>query len=141
DTTDVRVQAIAHRHVDDPVLAADGDGRLGAIQRQGEEPAPAATAQDDSDYIVHGCLLLPQMSSRTLSLKMVRMIFRRLGSPRAMASAKRRACSGRIFAGKGGVSASTTASTTTGPGVARAWASVVEHAAGSSMVNPVAPQA
>jgi hypothetical protein len=53
DASDVGVQAIAHRHVDDPVLATDGNGRLGSIEGQGKESAPAATAQDDSDDVVH----------------------------------------------------------------------------------------
>src|SRR5438046_2360191 len=51
------MQAIAHRHVDDPVLAPNGYRRLGSTQRQGKEPAPAAPTENDADDVMHACLV------------------------------------------------------------------------------------
>ena len=68
-------------------------------------------------------------------------ILPRLGSPLASDRANFRACLAVILGGIGGSKGSTTASTTTGPGVASASSSTAPQRAGSSTVSPVAPQA
>src|SRR5204862_15166 len=62
----------------------------------------------------------PQISARTASERTVRAIFSRFGSPRASDRANLAAWSTVILDGSGGSNGSTTASTTTGPGVASA---------------------
>jgi hypothetical protein len=64
----------------------------------------------------------------------------RLSSPRRSASYMLFAWSVVILAGSGGSFGSTTASTTTGPGVASAWRSVSPQCSAWSMWNAVAPQ-
>jgi hypothetical protein len=61
-----------------------------------------------------------QIISRTKSLAAVVAILMRLGSPRTSDSANLVAWSRVILGGRGGSFASTSASTTTGPGVRRA---------------------
>ncbi len=52
-----QVEAVRDGNVDEAVLAGDGDGRLGALLGEGEEPAPAATREDHGDAVVHVGLL------------------------------------------------------------------------------------
>ena len=80
-------------------------------------------------------------SSRTLSERTVSAILSRLRLPLSSDSANFAACSAVTFGGIGGSNGSTTASTSTGPGVASASSSTAPHVAGSSTVKPVPPQA
>ena len=55
DAADVRVQAVADRDVDQPVLAGDRHGRLRSELRQRKQPRALAAAKDDGeDFVVHG---------------------------------------------------------------------------------------
>src|ERR1022692_2443117 len=54
DLTEVRVQAIADRDVDQAVLAADRNGGLRAFERQREQARPAPPPPDDRPHVVHG---------------------------------------------------------------------------------------
>jgi len=47
DLGDAAVQAVAHRHVDQAVRAADWHRRLGALLGQGVQAAAGTTAEDD----------------------------------------------------------------------------------------------
>ena len=49
----VGVQAVADRHIDEAVLAADRHGRLRALLRQRIEPGSLSAAKDDREYVVH----------------------------------------------------------------------------------------
>jgi hypothetical protein len=49
----VRVQAVADRNVDEPVLAADRHGRLRSRMRQREEAGALAAAKDDREGVGH----------------------------------------------------------------------------------------
>ena len=63
DAAELGVDAVADGDVDEAVLAAQGDRRLGAVLGQGEEPSAGAAAHDDGDDIegaeslglIHGC--------------------------------------------------------------------------------------
>ena len=56
DAPDAGVQAVADRDVDEPVLAADRHGRLGAAVGEGVEALALPAAQDDRQYVRHACL-------------------------------------------------------------------------------------
>jgi hypothetical protein len=47
DLADTAVDAVAHRHVNEPVCAADGHRRLGALLCERVQPAASASTQDD----------------------------------------------------------------------------------------------
>jgi hypothetical protein len=51
DATDVGVQASADRHVDQPVLAPDRHGGLGACRGEGKQPGPLTTAENDGERV------------------------------------------------------------------------------------------
>ncbi len=53
DAPQVRVDAVADRDVDQPVLAADRHGRLRALVREREQARPAAAPEDDGEALVH----------------------------------------------------------------------------------------
>jgi len=54
DATNVGVQAVADRDVDQPVAAADRDGRLGSMLRQRKQARSLPAAEDDGqDLVVH----------------------------------------------------------------------------------------
>ena len=53
DLAQARVQAVADRDVDQPVLAADRYGRLRALEREREQARAAATAKNDRQHVVH----------------------------------------------------------------------------------------
>ena len=48
-----RVEAVADGDVDEAILAADGNRRLRAFEREGKQARPASAAQDDCQYVVH----------------------------------------------------------------------------------------
>ena len=50
---DVRVHAVGQGEVDDPVLAAERDGGLGALLRQDREPLALASRQDHRHRLLH----------------------------------------------------------------------------------------
>ena len=54
DPAQVGVQAVADRHVDEPILAADRHRGLGAELGEGVEPAALAAAQDEREHVAHG---------------------------------------------------------------------------------------
>ena len=56
DAPDAGVQAVADRDVDEPVLAADRHGRLGAAVGEGVEALALPAAQDDRENVRHACL-------------------------------------------------------------------------------------
>ena len=47
------VQAVGERNVDQPVLAADRNGRLRSLMGEREEARAPASAQDDGEDVVH----------------------------------------------------------------------------------------
>jgi hypothetical protein len=47
DLADPAVDAVAHRDINQPICAADGDRRLRPLLRQRVQPAAGAAAQDD----------------------------------------------------------------------------------------------
>ena len=49
----IGVQAVADRDVDEPVLAADRNGRLRALEGQRKEARPASAPEDDRQHVVH----------------------------------------------------------------------------------------
>ncbi len=53
DVVDVRVHAVREREVDDPVLAAERDGRLGPDRREDRQALTFATGQDDGHRPLH----------------------------------------------------------------------------------------
>ena len=53
DALQARVQAVADRHVDEAILAADRDRRLRAHVRQRVEAASAASTQNQGKHVVH----------------------------------------------------------------------------------------
>jgi len=53
DAPQVGVQAVADRHVDEPVLAADRDRRLGAQLGERMEARTLAAAEDEGEHIAH----------------------------------------------------------------------------------------
>ncbi len=56
DAPDAGVQAVADGDVDEPVLAADRHGRLGAAVGEGVEALALPAAQDDRQNVRHACL-------------------------------------------------------------------------------------
>ena len=52
DAAHVRVQAVADRHVDQPVFAANRHCRLRPVLRQWKEARPLAAAQNQREYFV-----------------------------------------------------------------------------------------
>ncbi len=54
DLPDLRVQAVADRDIDEPVLPADGDRGLRPGVRQREESGAPAAAEDDRQHVAHG---------------------------------------------------------------------------------------
>ena len=53
DAPQVGVQAVADRHVDQAVLAADRHRRLRALLRERKEARSLAAAEDDREHVVH----------------------------------------------------------------------------------------
>jgi hypothetical protein len=53
DPFEPRMQAVAERYVDQPVLAADRNGRLRSLVGEREEARPAAAAEDEREHVVH----------------------------------------------------------------------------------------
>jgi porphobilinogen deaminase len=49
DLVDSRVQAVADRDVDETILAADGDCRLGALLRQREQSLTLSSSENDTN--------------------------------------------------------------------------------------------
>src|SRR5882672_5258593 len=143
----LRAVEVAQRHVAE---RADGREVRGAeLLRLGEgrEPGHRLVALVEDQHPGPGARGVEQGGlhrytiSRTRSRSTVSAIFSRLGSPRTSAWANFAACSSVIFGGRGGSKGSTTACTTTGPGVPSARSSTLPHWAGSSTVRPVAPHA
>ena len=58
DALEAGVQAVADRDVDQPVLAADRDRRLGAHVRERKEARAAAAAEDQRQHVVHDAFIL-----------------------------------------------------------------------------------
>ena len=55
DAADVSVQAIADRHVDQPIFAADRDRRLRSMVRERKEARPLSSAENErQDFVAHG---------------------------------------------------------------------------------------
>ena len=55
DAAELRMQAIADRNVDQAVLSADRDGRLGPVLRQRKQPRSLPAAENErEDFVVHG---------------------------------------------------------------------------------------
>ena len=54
DVVDVGVDAVGQREVDDPVLAAERHGRLGALLGQDRQALAFATREDDRHRPLHG---------------------------------------------------------------------------------------
>ena len=50
---DARVRAVGQAEVDEPELAAEGNGRLGADRRQDGEPLAGAARQHDREHVAH----------------------------------------------------------------------------------------
>ena len=59
DVVDVRVDAVAEREVDDPVLAGERHRGLGADARQDRQPLPFPAGEDDGSDPLHGAMLHP----------------------------------------------------------------------------------
>jgi hypothetical protein len=78
----------------------------------------SAKQHEDFQDLARGALqaIIPQTISRARSMNASCMIFLAFGSPRAGDSAKWSACSSFTLGGSGGVSGSTIASRTAGPG-------------------------
>ena len=53
DVAQVGVDAVGERDVDDAVIAAEGDRRLGAVARQGIQAFARAAGQQDSQRVFH----------------------------------------------------------------------------------------
>jgi hypothetical protein len=53
DSPDVCVKAVADRNVDQPIVAANRDGRLRALRGEREEAQSLASAQDDGEHVAH----------------------------------------------------------------------------------------
>ncbi len=53
DPVEPGVEAVRDRDVDEPVLPGEGDGGLGAVTGEGEEPRPGASTEDDGERLVH----------------------------------------------------------------------------------------
>ena len=53
DPPDVGVQAVADRHVDQPVLARDRHGRLGAEMSEGKQAGAASAPEDECEDVFH----------------------------------------------------------------------------------------
>ena len=64
DPAQVGVDAVGERDVDDAVLAAKRNGRLGAIARQRKQPLTCATGQQYAESVFH---LLHNSESRSRS--------------------------------------------------------------------------
>ncbi len=58
DVVDVRVDAVAQREVDDPVLAAERDGRLGPLLREDREARTFAAREDHRQGPLHARILV-----------------------------------------------------------------------------------
>ena len=66
DLVDLAVDAVRERDVDQPILAGQRHGRLGAVGRQRQQPRAAPAAQNYRHDVFHGsCLqqLQPQMNA------------------------------------------------------------------------------
>ena len=66
DVVDVRVDAVRQREVDDPVLAAERDGRLGALLGQDRQALALAAGKDHRHRPLHGHGLPPESALRSL---------------------------------------------------------------------------
>jgi hypothetical protein len=59
DVPEVRVQAVRDRDVDQPILSADGNGRLRTLQSERKEARAAPATEDDREDVFHGWAQCP----------------------------------------------------------------------------------
>src|SRR6185312_11667814 len=114
----------------------EGAVRLRRVGRDAE--GGCGDALDHRACIAHRGF--PHTSSRTVSDAMVSAILPPAGVPRASDSARWAACLSVALGGIGGSFWSTTASISTGPGVASAARKASPHCAGSSIVKACTPK-
>jgi hypothetical protein len=53
DLAKPRIQAVTQGEINDAIFAAEGDGWLGTVLREGIKPFPFAARQDHSHQVVH----------------------------------------------------------------------------------------